>query len=159
MQIHFLFSWSSHGESMDRFAWAFLNDCSPAAYLERESLLSSGEDAVQIGQQGSDALLAIHDVQFAIRLLMYPHLMQQYYTSHSRLLYAPALLRIFRNLRTSWCSGLQEVARNGHIFSDLQHPMVDWKALRLAFSRGNGIFSPLEQAGLGGLFPQGESLL
>ena len=63
---------------MDQYARAILNECNLAACLERESLLSSGEDTVQIGQQGSDALLAIHNVQSAIRLLMHPHLMQQH---------------------------------------------------------------------------------
>ena len=51
-----------------------LENTATGACLERECLLVSGEDAVQVGQQRGDALLAVHDVQPPICLLVHPHL-------------------------------------------------------------------------------------
>ena len=46
----------------------------PGACLKRKCLLIPGEDAVQVGEQRGDALLAVHYVQPPVCLLVHPHL-------------------------------------------------------------------------------------
>ena len=42
--------------------------------LKCKSLLISGENAIEVGQEGCDTLLSIHNVQLPIRLLVHPYL-------------------------------------------------------------------------------------
>ena len=61
------------------------------ACLERKCLLISGEDAVQVGQQRGDALLAVHDVQPPVCLLVHPHLRACERSPHAALAQSAAL--------------------------------------------------------------------
>lgn len=61
------------------------------ACLERKCLLISGEDAVQVGEQGGDALLAVHDVQPPVCLLVHPHLRACERLLHEALAHSAAL--------------------------------------------------------------------